>query len=168
MTDTGMTDTTLIVLVGLPGAGKSSWARRRLRDVEPGSVVRLNRDTLRVMLHDNTQDRLTESQVLAVEQAAARVLLLRPEVRFVIIDDTNLRPTTLEGWRTLARSVEASFRVRTYLHVPLDTCIVRDRLRPRPVGEMVIRDMHDQWIEAARRWVCNDYGWSPEQVTASD
>lgn len=144
----------LTALVGLPGAGKSTWIREIQKCVKPGVMARLNRDDLRAMLHDGVfAGRDTEDQVIDIEKDAARIVLCHPGIRHVVIDDTNLKPATLAMWRDLAFSVDAEFRVRSFLFVPVEICIKRDADRARPVGEQVIREMDDTWVPAARQWI---------------
>lgn len=150
-----MVDITLTPLVGLPGSGKTTWAQEMIQRHLPGEVARLNRDELRAMLHSGAfAGALTEGQVLAIEKQAARILLSDRDVcRHVIIDDTNLRPTTLDMWRELATEAEAEFQVLSFLDVPVATCIERDARRAAPVGEQVIRELDEVLVHAARRWM---------------
>lgn len=142
---------TLTATVGLPGSGKTLWARAQLHhDSKPWRTARLNRDSLRTMLHDGRYaGSATEDQVVAIERFAVRACFERSASR-VIIDDTNLDPSVLAGWRDLAVQIDARFEVRSFLDVPIETCIARDALRryPERIGEEKIRDMWEKWGEA--------------------
>lgn len=142
---------TLTATVGLPGSGKSSWTRAQVRaDSRPWRTARLNRDSLRLMLHDGRYaGSATEHQVIAIQQLAARACFERNATR-VIIDDTNLEPSTLNEWRDLAIRLNARFEVRSFLDVPIETCVARDALRRYPdrLGEDKIREMWEDWGEA--------------------
>lgn len=142
---------TLTATVGLPGSGKSHWARTQLHaDSKPWRTTRLNRDGMRLMLHDGRYaGSATERQVLAIQRLAVRACFERNATR-VIIDDTNLAPATLNEWRDLAIRTGARFEVRSFLDVPIETCIARDALRrdPEHVGEEKIREMWENWGEA--------------------
>jgi predicted kinase len=76
---------TLTITRGLPGSGKTTWARTR----QPGAV-RVNRDDLRVMLHGRRiPENWAERQVTLAQRGSVEALL-RGGVD-VICDDTNLR-----------------------------------------------------------------------------
>jgi predicted kinase len=148
---------TLTVLVGLPGSGKTHWAREKIRSAPPGLVARLNRDDLRNMLHDGVfAGRDTEEDVIAIEKSAAAIVLSTPGTdRHVFIDDTNLKPATLVMWRTFAADLPAEFMALSFLDIPVETCIERDARRLYPVGEQVIREMNDMWVPVAQQWIAN-------------
>ncbi len=132
---------TLTITRGLPGSGKTSWARRQV------GHVRVNRDELRRMLHGGPlfTDR-AERQVTIVQRATIEALL-RAGVD-VICDDTNLRARTVRDLTALARSCGADVVVRDFTAVPVEVCVARDaaRLPPDHVGERVIRAMHRRYL----------------------
>lgn len=121
---------------------------RRLAEAVPGSVVRLNRDDIRWMAHGAVLHRnRTELQVNAIQHAPV-VGLLRSGAD-VIVDDTNLRASTLRRLAELAASAGARFEVVDFTDVDVEECVARDRARPdqhRRVGEDTIRDMHRRFL----------------------
>lgn len=131
---------------GLPGSGKTYWARAWLEwmaiEGHRGHLVRVNRDDLRRMMFDSDYRKPTEFIELRVTAAQHAMIsaLLRMGVS-VIVDDTNLYPEHMQLLRELARKCRAEFVIRDFTAVPLDICIARDVLRPDPVGEEIIRDM---------------------------
>lgn len=131
--------TTLTITRGLPGSGKSTWAR-----TQPG--WRVNRDDLRDMLTANWRhgDQAHEDRLTRVQRAAIRELLA--EGVDVIVDDTNLRPDVVRRLRQIAQCFYAEFVVEDFTHVPLETCLARDAARPNPVGADVIRGMHTRYL----------------------
>ena len=134
--------TRLLITRGLPGAGKTTFARK----LQPG-VVRVNRDDLRRMLHGRRlYTQWAESQVTKAQQAMVEALL-RARVN-VIIDDTNLRARTVRRWAELADRFGASFEVHDFTDVPLDECIRRDAGRDpeEQVGADMIRRMHERFL----------------------
>lgn len=146
-----MTPLRLTATVGLPGSGKSDWTRRQVEAAPAGEIARLNRDSLRQMLHfGHYAGASTETVVTAIERLAVSAAF-QAGVRWVIVDDTNLRPELLCGWYGLAQPWRAAFSVRSFLDVPLQTCIDRDAARTGAthVGADNIRAMHDAYYEQA-------------------
>lgn len=130
----------LIITIGLPGSGKSTWARQWVAE-NPGRRARINRDDLRAMLHGGRVGTAwQERQVTLAQHAAVRALLARGYE--VVVDDTNLVAAHRVQLKAIARECGAKVVVRRF-DVPLETCIARDARRPRRqrVGEAVIRHM---------------------------
>ena len=125
----------LVVLVGLPASGKSTYARQL---VEQG-FTRVNRDELRSMLHAGVYSLANEEIVKATESAIISVALRAHHD--VIIDDTNLSRGIVDRWFTLARNSGVSDYSTHIFDTPLEECVARDALREHPVGEKVIRHL---------------------------
>lgn len=143
---------TLVVTRGLPGSGKTTWARAWVGEQDEygrrphhRERVRVNRDDMRFMLFGRywpvPEDAVTYAQVSAVAG-----LLMRD--RDVVVDDTNLRAGDIARWREAARAAGAEFEVNdTFLGVPVEECIRRDRQRDRSVGRDVILAMMRRFEE---------------------
>jgi predicted kinase len=134
--------TRLIVTRGLPGSGKTTYART----LQP-RVVRVNRDDLRRMLHGGRfLTQWAEWQVTIAQRAQVEALLRAGTD--VCVDDTNLRSRTVREWARMAASLGADFQVYDFTHVPLDECLRRNAMRPleERVDEDVIRSMHERFI----------------------
>ncbi|PRY35390.1 AAA family ATPase [Umezawaea tangerina] len=137
--------TRLIVTRGLPASGKTTEAKRLLGEAEPGSLVRVNRDDLRDLMHGRGYHlHVTEKQVSLAQRASVEALL-RSGVD-VIVDDTNLRVRYLRAWVDLATKLGAELEVRDFTDVDVEECVRRDRDRARPVGEEVIRKAHSRFL----------------------
>lgn len=133
----------LLCMVGLPGAGKSTRAAELL--VEYGNAVRINRDSLREMLHlglpwSGKKERITKD----VARTLAKHLLTGDKAGVVLIDDCNLDVGTLESWRALAQECGATFEI-VRLDTPVEECLRRDVLRKKRVGRHVIIGMAMQF-----------------------
>lgn len=130
----------LIITIGLPGSGKSTWAKAWVGE-DPARRARVNRDDLRAMLHGGRVGTAwQERQVTLAQHAAVRALLARGYE--VVVDDTNLVASHRQQLAAIARECGAKVVVRRF-DVPVETCIARDARRPRQqqVGEAVIRRM---------------------------
>lgn len=134
----------LTICRGLPGSGKTTWAKTWVAE-DPGQRARVNRDDLRAMLHDGVHIKgATEPRIIAARDAQITALL-RAGVD-VVCDDTNLPLRTVRDLVAIAQRAGADVSVQDFTGVPLDVCIERDAARTRTVGEQVIRDMHARFL----------------------
>jgi len=133
----------IIMTRGLPGAGKSTWAKQ-YQSEHPGTV-RTNKDELRAMLHDSKHSKGKENFVLAVRDFIVDKALV--DGHDVVVDDTNLHPKHLARMEEIAAKHRAIVEIKDFTDVPLEECIRRDLARTRSVGERVIRQMHRQYLE---------------------
>lgn len=102
---------TIIMTKGLPGSGKTTWARERMADT-PHAFKRVNKDPLRDMLDDGRWSHDNEKFVLEVRDKIIAAALSRGENgKSVIVDDTNLVPKHEERLRQLARENHAAFEI---------------------------------------------------------
>lgn len=127
----------MIIMKGLPGCGKSTEAERIIR--EQGNVVRINKDLLRLMLHFDKFNYKNENITKNVAYSIAKTCL--GNNINVIIDDTNLNPGVMQGWKDLAREMGAKVEVIDLTHVPALECVDRDTKREKYVGGTVIKNM---------------------------
>lgn len=137
----------LIITRGLPGSGKTTWAEKWVLE-SPESRVRVNRDSLRAMLHIDKQNATHRTEV-AITKACADLAraFLRDGVD-VVVDDTNLRQRNARTWATLAAIVGAEFVVQDFTDVPLTTCLDRNAARGQSqrIPSSVIQKMHAQFL----------------------
>lgn len=146
---------TLYLTVGLPGSGKSTYARKWVA-ADPANRVRVNRDCLRDMLWPGCYERGPhhEAVVTAVQHTAVTALLAAGWQ--VICDDMNLDPDIMDAWQLLAHDTGAPLEVVDLTAVPVAECVARDRRRPERgpggpvdgarVGEAVIRELAERWL----------------------
>jgi predicted kinase len=136
----------VMILKGLPGCGKSTWAKTEQRRY-PGKYKRINKDELRAMLDDGQHSKPNEAFVLKV-----RDLLITEALATgysVISDDTNLHPKHETQIRELVKGLGVEVAIKDFTDVPVETCIERDLQREQSVGEKVIRQMYRQFLRPA-------------------
>jgi len=130
----------LILLRGLPAAGKSTKAKEIIK--ETGNTVRVNKDLLREMLHFNKWTGKNEDLTLKAEKFLATDMLY--ENYNVVVDDTNLNLKIIEQWKQVAKDQEAKFE-EILVSTSYQECIHRDLARKaagdRYVGKEVIINM---------------------------
>src|SRR6185369_14454363 len=131
----------IIVLRGLPGCGKSTKAKEIL-DANP-KAIRLNKDTLREMLHFGGYNQRNERYIVELEYQLAEKFVAKEMT--VVVDDTNLNSIHTDYYKSLAEEHGAQFEVVDMTTTPIYACIARDEIRrqkgERFVGEDNIRNM---------------------------
>ena len=135
----------LIMTVGLPASGKSTWAREQVI-ASGGRCIRINKDTLRDMLDAGKWSKDREKRILYIRDSIIPVYLSAGIS--VIVDDTNFAPQHKEALQAIAERCHATFEVvDQFLAVPVGECVRRDAARSvGHVGEHVIRDMWRKYI----------------------
>lgn len=132
----------LLMIQGLPGSGKSTYAR----ELEAEGWVRVNKDDIR--------ERLSASGWVWSPEREADVLAERDWLitaaleagKDVVSDDTNFSRKHKVVLEQIARRFGAEFQVKRF-DTPIEECIRRDSLREGKarVGEEVIRKMAKQY-----------------------
>jgi predicted kinase len=122
----------VILLVGLPASGKSTWAREQ-------RLPALSSDELRGLLMDDQTDQTIHSRVFALVRnlLRQRLQLGRP---VTCIDATNLTPRERRPYIKTAQLYGAVAEA-VWFDVPLSVCLERNNMRARVVPEEAIRAM---------------------------
>jgi predicted kinase len=145
---------TLVITRGLPGSGKTTYAKRFVQE-RPEYRSRLNRDDLRETMHGGAHGypRYLEEAVTLAHRGGVKTLLLAG--RDVICDDMNLSNKQVKEWWKIAKEAGAGFEVVDLTNVPLETCIERDAERlafgGHSVGAEYITKKHQQFV-AGRKY----------------
>lgn len=147
---------TITFCKGLPGSGKSTWAEQEVLKSNCGTV-RVNKDSLRAMLHGGKYSKGNEAFVLDMRDEIIFAALC--DGKHVIVDDTNFEPKHLDAVQEQADRFRASGRgavkvVVRFFDTPLEECIARDNKRANGVGEKVIRTMYNKYLRSpVPEWV---------------
>lgn len=127
---------------GLPGSGKSTWAKKEV-EKHPGKIKRVNKDDLRAMM-DRSWNNENESFTLKIRDFIVNSAL--DNGLDVIVDDTNLAPKHEKTLRAIAMKRGAEFSIKDFTGVPLKECIRRDLNRLNSVGKDTIMQMYKQHL----------------------
>ncbi len=157
---------TLEYLIGLPASGKSTYAKQIVED-SAGKTKRLNKDDLRIELHDGVYSKRNEKEVVSTERKRAAEYL--KDGFNVIIDNTGFNEVHLKFYKDLASKSEVEFIVNdSFLETPLQVCIERDKQREASVGEQVVREMFHRYIKTPRTALKFDPGLPPVVICDLD
>lgn len=122
----------VVLAIGLPGSGKSSWFKRH-------NVVPLSSDMLRSVLFDDVREQRFQDLVFSNLRSMlkARLIAKRP---MNYVDATNLTPQERQHWIKLAKDYNYEVHA-VFFDVPLEVCIERHQRRDRVVPEDIMRRM---------------------------
>ena len=123
---------TVVLAIGLPGSGKSSWFKRN-------KITPLSSDLLRALLFDDPTEQRFQDLIFSNLRSMlkARLIARRP---MNYVDATNLTPQERQSWIKLAR--DYGYEVQAVLFdVPLEVCLARNQRRDRVVPEEAMRRM---------------------------
>lgn len=123
---------TVVLTIGLPGSGKTSWFRRR-------AITPLSSDLLRVMLFDDIGEQRYQDLVFSTLRYLLRARMIA-RMPWNYVDATNLSPRERRGWIKMAQ--EFGYEVQAvFFDVPVEVCVERNTRRGRMVPDDVMQRM---------------------------
>ena len=142
----------LILTVGIPASGKSTWAKQFVLE-SPLTRVRVNRDDIRNMLGKYWVPQ-REELVTTIEYHTVMVSLSQGYT--VVLDATNLNPKFLEQWIKLAKYYNQVQIEYKNFPIELEEAIRRDALRENPVGKEVIINFYNKYNDKLTSMIIPD------------
>ncbi|MGY4645780.1 polynucleotide kinase-phosphatase [Cellulomonas sp. URHB0016] len=136
-------DLSLVVLVGVSGSGKSTFAARHF-----GPFETLSSDYFRGLVSNDVS---SQDATRAAFDALHHVAALRLDAGLLtVVDATNVQPTARRALVELARAHDV-LPVAVVLDVPEQVCVERNAARPdRDLGAHVVRRQRDQLRRSLR------------------
>jgi predicted kinase len=122
----------VVLAIGLPGSGKSTWFKRH-------NIFPLSSDMVRILLFDDVTEQRYQDLVFSTLRSMLRGRLLarRP---WNYVDATNLSAHERRSWIKLAHDFGYEAHA-VFFDVPAEVCIERNRRRERNVPEDVMQRM---------------------------
>lgn len=133
---------TIILVRGIQGSGKTTLAKNLVK--YDNKLVRINRDDIRAMLCTEWSYAF-ESVVIKMQLSMVKDAL--DKGYSVVIDDvSNLNEKTINRLKRTFPNTEIQLKDICLL-TDVNECIRRDALRENPIGEKVIRETYNRYID---------------------
>lgn len=154
----------LIVTIGIPNAGKSTWAGEQWKQ-NPHGVVVVNRDKIRELLFGYTEAQIheyyvrtdiqkLEKQVTKYEDTLIHEAL--NENKTVIVDATHLKADYIERFKFW--NVPTSIQ---WFDIDFEEAVRRNSNRNRQVPVEIMRKQYNQYMELRKRF---DWTYTPTKI----
>ncbi len=125
----------VVLTIGLPGSGKTTWFKRR--GVQP-----LSSDMLRTILFDDITEQRYQGLVFSTLRSLLRARLIA-HMPWNYVDATNLSAHERRQWIKMAKSFGYEVQA-VFFDVPLEVCLERNQRRDRPVADEVMHKMAER------------------------
>jgi predicted kinase len=125
----------VVLTIGLPGSGKTTWFKRR-------GVTPLSSDLLRSLLFDDITEQRWQGLVFSTLRSLLRARLIA-KMPWNYVDATNLSPHERRQWIKMAKSFGYEVQA-VFFDVPLEVCMERNKRRERTVSDDVMKKMADR------------------------
>jgi predicted kinase len=125
----------VVLTIGLPGSGKTTWFKRR-------GVTPLSSDLLRTLLFDDITEQRWQGLVFSTLRSLLRARLIA-KMPWNYVDATNLSPHERRQWIKMAKSFGYDVQA-VFFDVPLEVCMERNKRRERVVSDDVMKKMAER------------------------
>src|SRR6201998_4659252 len=125
----------VVLAIGLPGSGKTTWFRRR-------GVTPLSSDLLRSILFDDVEEQKFQGLVFSTLRSLL-LARLKAHMPWNYVDATNLSPHERRQWIRMSKSFGYEVQA-VFFDVPLEVCLQRNRHRERSVSDEVMQKMAER------------------------
>lgn len=137
----------IILTQGIQGSGKSTWAKKWVEE-DPVHRVRWNNDDCRRMCGPySVLER--ESFITSTRHSFIHKAMI--DKKDIVIDDMNLNTRTTEYYEKIVKAYNDQntdkyvLEYKQFFNISVDECILRDSMRPNPIGEKIIKSTYRKY-----------------------